>query len=351
MSNNKSQLLKILGSEGISIIINAVRRLFISRKSSNELWFTALGPSGAGKTTLLACMHKRFEELLPGSFYPADNKTFSTLNSAYKKLKIEANSPSIEFEVGVEGTSDLRQYAFTIKGKRANLPVRFFDFPGGWLNPYDEAQAENHEQVINIVQRSMVIMVAINTPYIMEFDGRYKDYAGVDEIEYAIKLSLRNDNSDKLILLVPIKCERYTRTAADSKIMRDKIKEVFSGILNLPQNPVYRDRLAIALLPVHTVGNAHFSRFTFKGGNITQEVYVKNRTMKFSPKDADQPLRYAMSFLLNEFAKGSTVLASVKNMFMQNDINSLRDFVRAGMKLNSENFEIMCGQKLLYKTV
>ncbi len=319
--------------------------------SDNELCFTALGPSGAGKTTLLACMHKNFEELLPGSFYPADGKTFSTLNTAYKTLEAEANSPSIEFEVGVEGTSDLRQYAFTIKGKNANLPVRFFDFPGGWMNPYDENQAENHEQVINIVQQSMVILVAINTPYIMEFDGRYKDYAGVDEIQHVIKTSLINSDSNKLIIFVPIKCERYTSTSADSKQMRDKIKEVFNETLKLSKNPVYKDRLAIALLPVHTVGNARFSRFSIRDEEVTQEVYLKNRSIKFSPKDADQPLRFAMSFLLNEFAKGQKN-SLLKSLFSSNtDLLEMGDFIRSEMKVDSNDFEIICGRELITEPV
>ena len=313
--------------------------------AEKELWFTALGPSGAGKTTLLACMHKRFEDILPGSFYPSDTKTFSTLNTAYKKLESEANNSNIEFEVGVEGTSDLRQYAFTVKGSKASLPVRFFDFPGGWLNPYDESQAENHEQVIKIVQRSMVIMVAINTPYIMEYDGRYKDLAGIEEIEHAIKMSLMNNDDDKLIILVPFKCERYTRTANDAKNMRKKVKEVFENTLKLSSNPIYKDRLAIALMPVHTVGNAHFSRFTIKDKKITQEVYVKNRSMKFSPKDSDQPLRYAMSFLLNEFAKGEN--NSLTDLFAKKDLPAMGEFIRSEMKTDDEDFEILCGRELI----
>ena len=168
--------------------------------SDNELWFTALGPEASGKTTLLACMHKKFEELLPGSFYPSDTKTFSTLSRAYKKLEEEANSPSVDFGVALQGTGELRQYAFTIKGKRKSIPVRFFDFPGAWIKPpendYDKALAENHEKVIKVVERSMVIIVAINTPYIMEYDGRYKDFAEIENIEHAIKMSLMNNNDN-----------------------------------------------------------------------------------------------------------------------------------------------------------
>ena len=312
--------------------------------SNNELWFTALGPSGAGKTTLLACMHKNFEDMLPGSFYPSDPKTFSTLTKAYKKLEEEANSPSVEFGVALEGTSDLRQYAFTIKGRRKNVYVRFFDFPGGWMNPYDESQIENYNNVINIVQKSMVILVAVNTPYIMEFNGRYKDYASIEEIEHIIKMSMTNNNNDKLIIFVPIKCERYTRSPQDREKMLDRIKEIFSGTLRLPENPLYQEKLALAIMPIHTVGNAQFSRFEMENGNIVREVYLKNRSREFSPKDADQPLRYALSFLLSEFNKRRSFFYW---LFSRDNMTEISNFIREDIKTYGDGFEIFCGRNLI----
>ncbi len=311
--------------------------------ADKELWFTALGPSGAGKTTLLACMHKKFEDMLPGSFYPSDPRTFSDLIKTYKKLEGEANGPSIEFGIALKGTDELRQYAFTIKGKKKSVPVRFFDFPGGWMNPHDVSQAENYKRVINIVQKSMVIIAAVNTPYIMEFDGKYKDYAGVDEIEHIIKMSITD--KDKLILFVPIKCERYTRTPLGKVTMINKIKQVFSCTLKLAYNPVYQDKLAIAIMPIHTVGNAQFSRFEFEAGNIVREVYLKNRSLKFTPKDADQPLRYAMSFLLSEFKKSSGGFwnSFLDWVFSRDNMAEISNFIRENMV----DFDIVCGRELI----
>jgi hypothetical protein len=213
------------------------------------------------------------------------------------------------------------------------------------MNPHDPSQSENYEQVIEIARRSMVILVAINTPYLMEYDGRYRDRAGVEEIEQVLKTSLQGDDTDKLILLVPIKCERYTRSREENRRMHDKVKEVFDGTLGLIQNPVYSGRLALALLPVHTVGNAQFSRFDISGGRITREVYLKNRSSRFSPKDADQPLRFAMSFLLNEFAIGHSSL--LHDIFSQDDLREVGNFIRSGMKADDPNFEIFCGRNLI----
>ena len=138
--------------------------------SVNEMKFAVLGPSGAGKTTLLACMSEEFERVSPGTIFPADSSTFASLNKAYRSLKREADNPDKrEFERSIEGTSMLREVLFHIVGKGAYLPVRFYDFPGGWIIPGDS----NNRIVIDIVKGSAVIIVAINTPYLMEFDGRY----------------------------------------------------------------------------------------------------------------------------------------------------------------------------------
>ena len=294
-------------------------------------------------------MHKKFEEILPGSFYPADSKTFARLSKAYKKLEQAANNPDIEFGVPLEGTSDLREYEFTIRGKRKSVPVKFYDFPGIWMNPYDIALKENYERVINIVQHSQVIITAVNTPYIMEYNGRYKDYAGVDEIEHVITMSMLNNENDKLILFVPIKCEKYTRTPTERDKMLKKISEIFAKTMRLHDNPIYKDRLAIAFMPIHTVGNARFSRFEMLGGEIIREVYVKTRSTKFSPRDADQPLRYAMSFLLNEFKKNSNTWWGnfLDFVFERDNMEGISDFIRQGIKSDSEGFYTFCGRDLI----
>ena len=68
-----------------------------------------LGSSGAGKTTLLACMNKQLEQLNPGTFFPKDQRSFSTLNRAYNAIKDEANDRThYEFGVGVVGAASLR---------------------------------------------------------------------------------------------------------------------------------------------------------------------------------------------------------------------------------------------------
>ena len=151
-----------------------------------------------------------------------------------------------------------------------------------------------------------------------------------------------------MILIVPIKCEKYTRNEKETARLFAQLEKAFTATLNLISNPSYKDRLAIAAIPIHTVGNAQFSRFEPQDeGRLPREIYFKNRSVGFRPKDADQPLRYAMSFLLNEFARDNN--SSLGSVFTRNDIKELGDFIRDGMKAGGEGIKIYCGEDLIMK--
>ena len=324
--------------------------------SDNEMQFAVLGPSGAGKTTLLACMSEEFEEELPGTIFPADPDTFSTLNRAYKSLKNEANSQNREFERGIQSTEDKREYLFNIKGRRAVMPVRFYDFPGGWMRP----SSGDNKQVIEIIKNSAVIIVAINTPYLMEFDGKYMDQGcTVDEIEWVLLKGLEDDgDKERLILFVPIKCERYLETRDDREKLCKCVKNAFDKTLKLTSQPLYRDRIAMVMIPVQTVGNAKFRRFTFSSDErVEKEVYKKDLGAKnkgFSPRNVDQPMRYMMSFLLEQFATNKEKQAWWRKawgaLFREGDLKEVAEYIRNGIISDNDiesGFEIFCGRDLI----
>lgn len=299
--------------------------------STNELSFAMLGSTGAGKTTLLACMNKELEKLNPGTFFPADPKTFSTLNKAYNALKDEANDRNhYEFGVPVNGTEALSEYVFTIRGNSGSSEAKFIDFPGGWMNPEDQ---ENYSKVEEVLKKSMVIIAAVNMPYLMEANGKHKERARIPEMINLLKSSLEDNSQDKLFLIVPIKCEKYTLNPRDTEKLHALLAQEFAEIFGLQDNPSCKNRLAVMVLPVHTAGNVYFSRFDKDG----REIYTKNRDKGFSPKYVDQPLRAAMSFLLGTSPKLASDTA----------LHESADYIRQYMELDNHDFRVICGRNLL----
>ena len=320
--------------------------------STNELWFTVLGPSGCGKTTLLACMNEYFSRVMNGAFSPEDEATFKKLSDAYARLKLEAedNNREIIFSGGIEGTDTSQEYPFTLKGTRKNVPVRFFDFPGGWINPRNPEQSSHFEEVSEKTINSSVIMAVINSPYLMQYDGKYKNYAGIDEIEYVIENSLAQSDEDKLIILVPVKCEKYLATERETEELRETVKRAFARTIKLAGNSSpYYGKLAIALLPVKTMGNVQLSRFEVRNNEPVQ-VFRRITGSKFMPEDTDQPLRYAMSFLLEQYKKISSrsKLKSAFNfVFGMGNLDKTIASIREGINENVRGSEIISGRELI----
>ena len=298
---------------------------------NNELSFAMLGSTGAGKTTLLACMNKELERLNPGTFFPKDPQSFTTLNNAYNALKDEANDRThYEFGVGVTGTEAMSEYVFTIRGSTGSTDAKFYDFPGGWMTSSDTA---NFDKLRDILSKSMVVIAAVNTPYLMESNGKYRDLAKIPEMIHLLKMSLEDTSQQKLFLIVPIKCEKYTRNARDKEKLQKVLSDEFAEVFMLKDNPSYRGRLAIVMLPVHTAGNVSFSRFEKDG----REIYTKNRDKGFSPQYVDMPLRIAMSFLLGT----SPRLAA------DTGLRESAEYIRKDMNLDNPDFNVICGRELI----
>ena len=320
--------------------------------STNELWFTVLGPSGCGKTTLLACMNEYFARVMNGAFMPENEATFKKLSEAYSRLRLEAedNDREIIFSGGIEGTDTAHEYSFTLKGSRKNVRVRFFDFPGGWINPRNPEQSSHFEEVSEKASGSSVIMAVINSPYLMQYDGKYKNYAGIDEMEYVIEKSLAESDEDKLIILVPVKCEKYLAKEKETGQLREAVKKAFSRTIKLASiSSPYYGKLAIALLPVKTMGNVQLSRFEVKEGEPLQ-VFRKITGSRFMPEDTDQPLRYAMSFLLEQYKKinsRSKLNAAFNFVFGMGNPDKTIASIREGISENISGSEIISGRELI----
>ena len=252
-------------------------------------------------------MYHDFEMRKPGTFTCVDDgddnfNTFEILNQAYTDLQDMAQSVGDEVSAGVTPNAAEREFKFYIFGNKRYL-ARFFDFPGGWIRDNMHSQ-----RIVSIMQQSQVILVAVHTPAIMEEDGMYvHTVAGIKDIEKCIELSLDSlaeNSNDKMILFIPIKSEKYTRSVGETKVLHEKIRNTFKNTISICQRPPYQNRVAIATLPIHTVGNINFDKFiTGEDGKLRGEMYRKTRTSGddvFTPKNVDQPFRFLISFLLKQ---------------------------------------------------
>ena len=318
---------------------------------TKQLIFTMLGPSGSGKTSMLACMNRELESMIPGTFYP-DRRTFGILEDAYQGLKESANPSTLNISA-VKNTEDMTSFDFKIKGNKNIMPVRFFDFPGIWIDR--KASDQEYNKVLKLMKQSLVFIVAIDTPYLMEQDGKYAEQACVRDVERMIKEAVgESDKQERLILLVPIKCEKYI----ESDALKHVVINAFQDTIKMGRE-TYKGKLAIAIVPIKMMGNVKFSHFKTAGGRVAEQVFMKVSGKSFSPEYTDQPLRFAMSFLFEQFRKQQKRSKSIWRkmfhfvcvwdweFFSPDNMPDIAKYVRSGISSGSSRNEIICGEELM----
>jgi len=80
----------------------------------------------------------------------------------------------------------------------------------------------------------------------------------------------------------------------------DRIQEKYEPLLNFLAHPSLASNVVVAITPVQTLGNVHFSRIEVQNvnGKYQPHFYYRKTAFKYEPRDSEQPLRYLLQFLL-----------------------------------------------------
>lgn len=215
-----------------------------------EIKVLMLGGKRCGKTTVLSSMYSSINSVLAGtglSISVDDPSTQAELDRARRAIidRMEQfKKPLTSCEVDDNPTSAERSYSFSLrrevngKGKGGGIPFRIHDIPGEWLTD------QNAGKVKELIVDCQVILIAIDTPYLFakmtdKGYGQYHEkYNKPIEITNFFKNSLSVDDlRDRMILFVPIKCERYyhlDRSVHLREFGRRYMQEVTQAVRGLP---------------------------------------------------------------------------------------------------------------------
>jgi len=105
----------------------------------------------------------------------------------------------------------------------------------------------------------------------------------------------------RLIILAPIKCEKYIHNNSTDLI--DNIKREYKRLLDLFNSEGLMDKITVVITPVQTTGNIVLGKVEVvkdtKDRNVPQFYFTKNNSCAvYAPKDSEQPLRYLLRFFL-----------------------------------------------------
>jgi len=265
-----------------------------------ELHITMLGARGVGKTSLLASVYGQFEKRVKDLYLQLtpDLKTSNLLNDKLAELE---SAVSDQIVTGPTNTGQMQTFSFGIglPFKKPDFNLIFRDYPGGWIR-------DKPEEVIAYIRQSDVIFWAVDTAALVENGGRYSESINsIGTITDFFKHALQEMpvEQKKLILLVPIKCEKYMGSFDDIRKLRILIEDKWTGFINLIRTAdPNRQRFALAITPVQTLGNVLYA-YT-DDADTTNPKFVFTRTTKdhpYQPKHVEQVLYYSLAFLVRRY--------------------------------------------------
>ena len=263
---------------------------------------TMMGPRAVGKTSIMASIFSDTRDNVAGTqlyFRPSQessseliNKRLSLMNIFDKRINI-TDSP----QTGAIAASNIvTDFTFEMGfvGRKKTVDIQIKDFPGEYLT-------SRPDEVSSFVEDSHVVIIAIDSPYLMEDDGRYNEEKNEVQRVTSFLTSHGESIKDKLILLVPLKCERYFH---DNKIdlLKQRTLSAYSELIKFCDT----SNIACAITPIQTLGGVEFDKFIDNSqsyGNVTKvsKYRFHNEKPEYLPLFCVQPLYYLLTYVANYY--------------------------------------------------
>ncbi|GBF81486.1 hypothetical protein [Aphanothece sacrum] len=265
---------------------------------TEEFKVTMLGHRGVGKTSILTAMYEQFDETFKDTNLQLtpDPESSALLQERVGQLK--ALLDDFEATGGLEGDENPRSFYFDLGkvGAKPSMKLVFQDFPGGYIN-------NNPKFVENAMEECVAVLIAIDAPALMEAGGKWNDLMNrPKQICNFFQRSYGNLQEPKLVIFVPIRCEKYLQNDEDAKKLLRCIKSEYEQLFNFFKSEKLLTKIACVITPVQTVGTVFFSSIKPEtiDGKVQPHFYFRKMSHDagYTPKDSDQPLRYLLSFLL-----------------------------------------------------
>lgn len=246
---------------------------------SEPLRVIMMGGRRCGKTSALASL---FEEMKNGpvkDYFTVSDRTvletkgFEVQDSLNDKtlelqnmLETNKNNSNI-FLVDKNPTSNFWLYKLhlQIPGTHREMDIEFRDSAGEFF----EASGMHARETEEYIKGSDVFVVVVDTPYLMgSADESTKDLCpdsinlGTNRVQDIQNFLTHIDDKDgqdaKMVVFVPLKCEKWAKEPNGLNKVTERIKEVYSTHI---KNLSAYEKMNICVIPMLTSGNILFSEF------------------------------------------------------------------------------------------
>lgn len=275
-----------------------------------------IGGRRCGKTSVLAVMKRMFDTRFASTNLniKASDKTVE-LNDKYQEMvDVYSLEKGERFTPDDGETKEMPKYGIDISlnsKPNGKIHFTFIDFPGEWL------QSDEHSQELkSIVAMSSIILVAIDTPFLMEEApnesansvGKYNDKRNRTGAICDFLKELDLNKNGKMVLFVPLKCERYLHDG-QMDLVNKRVHTAYKLFFDYINNDFNRTKCTTAITPIFSFGTVEFARFERDGADIIMDP--KYQTPRYplyqftddagnepEPLYCEQPLLYVLLYVL-----------------------------------------------------
>lgn len=256
-----------------------------------------------------------------------------------------------------KSTADI-DYRFNLgqKNKKPKVQLVLRDYPG-------EQLVDNSKEVIHRIRECAVTMIAIDTPALMvendrlHSSGFHKDRNlfergrnGTANLHTIFQEAYKGLREKKLVILVPVKCEKWMKDSASANQLLDRIKTGYQSLFDLFASEDMQDNVAVVVTPVETLGNVVYA-YMDKPESYSPRFMKRGISAEYDPRYCDQPLRYILRFVLKRFLENPGFWFE----WFGNDkpfLNAINDFARGcksdpSLGIQTNGFTVIQGGQLL----
>lgn len=270
-----------------------------------ELKITMLGPRGVGKTSLLTAMYEQFESTIGRTNLELSPDEESSAILQERLIELKSLLDDFEAMGGVQATEapagpdSLRSFKFGIAKKAQNpsLELNFCDYPGGYIAA--KASTEEKQFVKQLLTECTAVILTIDAPALMEADGKWHELINrPQQMRDLFKTAYRELDSPRLVILAPVKCEKYLQDDKLKLQLVQQLKKGYANLLDYFSSENLLTLITVVVTPVQTVGSVVFSRIEFNQSRPIFRFRKISHTAEYAPQDSEQPLRYLLRFVL-----------------------------------------------------
>lgn len=280
---------------------------------------TMMGARGVGKTSVLTSMYNNMNSAMNKTRLHIDAKdgTNEILVEKVEHLRNmfrDDNDIGDEVQSGIAGDKNVTtfEFDFGFNTQNINIGIELKDFPGEYV-------VSEPEIVKEYIEESNAIIIAIDTPHLMECGGKYNEAKNrTSVITEFFKKALNSETGEKLIMLVPLKCEKYYLEGRIDEVS-EKVKDTYIDLLKFLKDKGNKNgiegKMACVVAPIFTLGEIVFDRFESENGEVCEinidglclpkkVVYAYSKPgASYQPKYCEQPLYYLLTFVSKQYDK------------------------------------------------